>query len=119
MGRHWFYVPVLMIVGGLLSWGAVTAAEIRAEQATADRAGLKSQQAILEQYLNKQTDPVKLIRLAKQTKNSDPALLEMIADRAYQIAPKNRDVAVLAAEFHPELKAKVLEIDPLYAETQD
>ena len=73
----------------------------------------------MSSYLARQTDEHKLIRFAKQLKDRDPAILELVVDRAYEVNPKNRDIVVLASIFHPELKPKILEIDPLYADEAD
>ena len=40
---------------------------------------------------------------------------KLIIDRAYAISPNNHDVLVLETQYHPELKSKLIQVDPLYS----
>ena len=114
--RHWFYLGVLIVIGSLLSVGTASANRLKHQQQAIEAATVAEINANLSRYLTKQTDPFKLVRLAKLMRTQDPTILQPIIERAYALAPKNRDITVLASQFHPELKAKILEIDPLYAD---
>lgn len=115
-GRVWLYLTGAIIAVALIARGTLAVSAVNHASAALEAQSLGEQQQILGAYLTKQTDEHKLIRFAKQMKSQDPALLMMIADRAYEVNPKNRDIVVLASLFHPELKPKILELDPLYAD---
>ncbi|HUD21105.1 MAG TPA: hypothetical protein VMQ44_03510 [Candidatus Saccharimonadales bacterium] len=113
-GRIWFYLAAIIIIAGLVCYYEAVKNRTSRQVATLERAGVQDQKDQLASYLQKQTDAYKVISLAKQMKNASPDLIEMMADRAYQLDPTNRDVVLLSSAFHPELKSQVLKLDPLY-----
>jgi len=119
--RFWFYLAVVIALVGLLVFGLIERAKSQVEVSRIDHRAQIERTANMSTYLQHQTDEIKLIRLAKQLKNSQPELVGLVADRAYAINPNSRDVLVLDSYFHPELTSKLLEVDPLYsaAETQE
>lgn len=112
--RHWFYLAIFIVIAGLLALGAANSNILRRQRQAIEAESLAAQQQQLGLYLAKQTDGHKLVRLAKQMKNGDPNILKAIIDRAYALNPTDRDIVVLASFYNPELKSKVLELDPLY-----
>ncbi len=113
-GRFWFYLGALVIVAGLYSWRTATVNAIRNEVAKIDQAGQQERVGGMKRYVAKQTDERKLVGLAKRLKNSDNEILRIIIDKAYELNPGSRDITLLASSFHPELKDRVPELDPLY-----
>ena len=112
--RHWFYLGAIIIIGGLLVVGAANSNLLRRQRLALENQRIVKQKEQFSGYLAKQTDGQKLVRLAKQMKNSDPVILDLIIDRAYELEPADRDIVVLSSYYHPELKNKILELDPLY-----
>lgn len=117
--RVWLYLTAAVIAVALITRGTLVISAVNKEIAALEAESIANQKDSLAMYLAEQSDEHKLLRLAKQMKNSDPALLIMVADRAYEVNPKNRDIVVLASFFRPELKPKILEIDPLYSESNN
>ncbi|MEK7202018.1 MAG: hypothetical protein AAB669_00585 [Patescibacteria group bacterium] len=113
-GRFWFYLGSLVIVAGLYSWRTATVNSINNEVGRIEQASQQERVENITRYVATQTDERKLVSLAKQLKNSDQETLRIIIDRAYELNPGSRDITLLASEFHPELKTRVLELDPLY-----
>lgn len=113
-GRFWFYLGSLVIVAGLYSWRTATVNAINNEVSRIEQASQQERVANITRYVATQTDERKLVSLAKRLKNSDQETLRIIIDRAYELNPGSRDITLLASEFHPELKTRVLELDPLY-----
>ncbi len=112
--RFWFYLGALVIAAGLYSWRTAAINVINNDVSRIDRAGQQERVANTARYVATQTDERKLISLAKRLKNSDNEILRIIIDRAYELNPGSRDITLLASTFHPELKDKVFELDPLY-----
>ncbi len=114
--RFWFYLGSLVIVAGLYSWRVATVNAIANEVGRIEQASQRERMSSITQYVTKQTDERKLVSLAKRLKDSDPETLQIIIDRAYALNPGSRDITLLASQFHPELKEKVRQLDPLYKE---
>jgi len=113
-GRFWFYLGVTVIIVGLYSWRLAAVNGVNRQISRIDQASLQAQSDSLNRWAANQTDERKLISLAKKLKNRDQALLQILIDRAYAINPNSRDITILASQFHPELKDKILQLDPLY-----
>ena len=114
-GRFWFYLAVLIVGAGELSLLVGGRARLNNELSRLNQAAFEEQEAALKPYLARQTDERKLVSLAKRLKQGDQRLLQLIIERAYELNPNSRDIALLASYFHPELKEKVKELDPLYS----
>ena len=113
-GRLWFYLAAVIVIVTLICSYEAIKNKTNRQVATSEQAGIQDQKNQLSSYLQKQTDAHKVLSLAKLMKNASPDLIEMMADRAYQLDPTNRDVVLLSSAFHPELKSQVLKLDPLY-----
>ena len=114
--RFWFYLGSLVIVAGLYSWRIASVNAISNEVSRIEQAGNQEQIKNITRYVAAQSDDKKLVSLAKRLKNGDKEILKIIIDRAYEINPGSRDITLLASSFHPELKDRVPELDPLYKE---
>jgi len=112
--RFWLYLSSALIIALLFFFGSREKVAINKAAIAGQAQALSSQQQSLERYLDKQTDGRKLIRLIKHLPNTEPKIIEQIADRAYQLSPDSRDAVLLASQFHSELKAQLNKIDPLY-----
>jgi hypothetical protein len=112
--RGWYYLTSIVAVGCLCLWYAVSSSRISSQIDSAEAAGIENQTVSWQSYLSKQTDEHKLVRLLKRVSGADAKALELITLKAYELAPNNRDIVVLASYFRPELKEKVLQLDPLY-----
>lgn len=112
--RTWFYLISLIIIVTLGLWYSIATHKIDAQVGRVQAAGLDDQTKSWDTYLAKQTDEHKLVRLLKKLTYADPKVLEMITLKAYELAPDNRDIVILASYFKPELKEKILQLDPLY-----
>jgi hypothetical protein len=112
--RFWFYFLVIIIVAGLLTVLYTERSRLDHRIASLNDQSYQLQRQQLQSYLDQQTDARKLVSLAKHLATGDQRLLGMIIDRAYQLNPNSRDIALLASNFHPELKKRVQELDPLY-----
>lgn len=112
--RFWFYLGSLVIVVGLYSWRIATVNAINNEVGRIEQTGQEERVRNITRYVETQTDERKLVSLAKRLKNSDKETLRIIIDRAYVLNPGSRDITLLASVFHPELKDRVPELDPLY-----
>jgi len=115
-GRFWFYLAVTIVIIAELTWLHGGRNRLNNELARLDNAAAQQQLTSLRGYLGKQTNERKLVSLAKLLKNREAWLLQPIIDRAYELNPNSRDIALLASFFHPELKERVKELDPLYGE---
>ncbi len=109
-----FYVICAIAIGGmaisLLVVKKVSATNLTNQQAQFEKTSL----ADWQKYLDAQNDPHKLISLAKRIASNHPRLLEPLFDRAYKLAPGERDIVILDSYYHPELKKRVEDIDPLF-----
>ena len=114
--RLWIYSAVVLIIVVELTFYAIEVIGSNKKIASLNSEALSTRQAELANYLKDQTDQRKLISLAKKLKNQDSSLIQLVADKAYELAPDSRDAVLLAYAFHPELKSKLLELDPLYQE---
>lgn len=114
--RFWFYLGVLVIVAGLYTWRVATVNSLNNEIGRLEQAGQQERVQNMTRYVAVQTDERKLVSLAKRLINSDQELLKIIIDRAYELNPGSPTIALLASTFRPELKRRVLELDPLYRE---
>lgn len=112
--RFWFYLGSLVVVVGLYSWRIATVNTINNQVSRIEQVGQQERVKSTAHYIKTQTDERKLVSLAKRLKNGDRETLKIIIDRAYEINPGSRDITLLASTFYPELKEKVLELDPLY-----
>ena len=112
--RFWFYLGSLVIVAGLYSWRIASVNAINNEVSRLEQANQQERVKNITNYVAGQKDERKLVGLAKRLKDSDRETLQIIIDRAYELNPGSRDITLLASTFHPELKDKVLELDPLY-----
>lgn len=114
--RFWFYLGALVVAAGLYSWRIATVNAINNEVGRIEQAGRLERIESVGRYVATQTDERKLVSLAKRLKNSDAETLRIIIDRAYALNPGSRDITLLASYYHPELKKRILELDPLYEE---
>lgn len=114
--RFWFYLGVLVIVAGLYTGRTLAVNSINDEISRIDQASQQERIENITRYVATQTDERKLVSLAKRLKDSDQTTLQIIIDRAYILNPGSPTITLLASTFHPELKEKVLELDPLYKE---
>lgn len=112
--RFCFYLGTVIILIGLVSWWAAARNQINQTAIQQLEVSRQEQKGSLKEYLGKQADSRKLVSLAKRLKYADPAVLRPIVERAYELNPNSRDIALLASFFKPELKDRVLELDPLY-----
>lgn len=113
--RTWYYLAAAIIITALLVFGALETNSIRRQQILIQSQSSSLLQQQLQNYVANQTDPHKLISLAKRLQGADSAVLQVLIDKAYAFNPNDRDVAALDSQFHPELASHVTELDPLYA----
>lgn len=114
--RLWLYLSSAVIVAILLSVAVGLEAKINDSIKTKNQQSLDNEKTEMTQYLAKQTDPFKLVSLAKKLIIINPPLVQLVADKAYELNPNRRDIVLLDSQFHPELKSKLTVIDPLYPE---
>lgn len=112
--RLWFYSVFMVILIALFGWYSLERSQVNKESEKQAVAFAQEQKEVWQNYLDKQTDEHKLVQLMKKNPNLDEVALKLITLKAYELAPTNRDVTILASFFQPELKEKVLELDPLY-----
>lgn len=112
--RLWFYLGAAVVILGLYGWRLAGTYSINNQISRINQASQQSQSDNLRRWALNQTDERKLISLAKRLKNRDQWLLQILIDRAYALNPNSRDITLLASQFHPELKPKVLILDPLF-----
>ena len=113
-GRFWFYLPVIIIITGLLSYLVWNNSNISNEISLIEKKAMESRLKSINSWLDNQTDGRKLITLAKTFQNSQPELVGPIVLKAYELLPDSRDAAILASHYKPELKEEVKKLDPLY-----
>jgi hypothetical protein len=113
-GRFWFYLGASVVIVGLYSWRLAAVNSVTHEISRIDQASLQAQSDSLQTWADGQTDERKVVSLAKKLRTRDQALLKILVDRAYAINPNSRDITILASQIHPELKDKILQLDPLY-----
>lgn len=111
--RLWLYTIAASIILLLIAFraGSVHSVNKKADKAIASQNA--SQSSALDSYLSKQTDAFKLVALAKLQPTADSAYLQKVIDRAYQLNSTSPQIAYLASFYHPELKSRVKELDPL------
>lgn len=113
--RTWYYLGAAIIIGALIVFGMIESNNIRRQQILIQSQSTSDLQQEMTNYVAAQTDPHKLISLAKRLKDADSSILQIIIDKAYALNPNDRDTLVLASQFHPELASKITQIDPLYS----
>lgn len=111
--RFWLYLPAAIVALGLVAFWNWERIDSQAQAAAATSQSLAFEQTDLKTFLAKQTDGPKLISLAKHVNSNQPELVEIIIEKAYALAPTNPDAVLLASAYHPELKAKALQLNPL------
>lgn len=112
--RFWFYMPVIIIIVGLTSYLMWSNSSINSEISLIEKNSQDARLNSINSWLTKQTDGRKLITLAKTFQNNEPELVEPIILKAYELLPDNRDAAILASHYRPEIKEKIKTLDPLY-----
>lgn len=113
-GRFWFYLPVVIIIAGLTSYLVWNNSRISSDIFIIEKQAQESRLSSINSWLDKQTDGRKLITLAKTFQHNQPELVEPVILKAYELLPDNRDVAILASHYKPELMEEVKNLDPLY-----
>lgn len=113
-GRFWFYLGSAIVIAGLFSWYVSNQNSITLQMTRLEEQGRSVRLENLDGYLAKETDERKLVSLAKLLRHEEPLVLKPIIERAYELNPNSRDIALLASEFHPELNEKIKTLDPLY-----
>lgn len=111
--RFWFYLGVVIILIGLVAWWALGTAHADNNATTSQNLALQTDRQQLQKYLATQKNAPKLIGLAKRLNKTEPALVQPVIERAYVLAPTNPDVVLLESYYHPELKTKAQELNPL------
>jgi|SRR3989344_2128525 len=111
--RFWFYLGSVVIVAGLYTWRVSVINSLNHEMGNINQASQQERAKNITRYVATQTDERKLVSLAKRLKDGDQETLLIIIDRAYELNPGSPVITLLSSTFHPELKAKVLELDPL------
>lgn len=112
--RFWFYRGAAIIIVGLVSLlvAETTATNRAVERLNSAAATARSNQ--LQTYLAKQTDPHKLVRLARALVATDQITdAQAVIDKAYELEPNSPTITLLASQFHPQLKKRVQELNPL------
>lgn len=115
--RLLLYVPAAIAVLGLVAFWNWSNNDLQAQANTVIAQGLKTAQTDLQKFLTKQTDGPKLIGLARRLNKNQPELVKPVVEKAYALAPTNPDAVLLASAYHPELKAKALQLNPLLDQT--
>lgn len=115
--RFWLYSALVIVIIGSISFWVVAKNNLNHRATIAGETLIKNDQATLTLFLAKQTDAAKLIGLAKRVNNSEPALVQPIVERAYALGSTNPDAVWLASYYHPELKTKALQLNPLADQT--
>ncbi len=113
-GRFWFYLGALIIIAGLGTTYTANARRFENDQRRLEAAAADADRGRLEEYLKKQTDSYKLVRLALTYQITRPELVEPTALRAFELNQNSRDIAILAAPFSQKAKERILFLDPLY-----
>lgn len=113
-GRFWFYLPVIIIITGLISYLVWNNSKINNEISLIEKRSQENRLNMVNTWLGSQTDGRKLITLAKAFQNSEPELVEPIVLKAYELLPDSRDAAILASHYKPEIKEEIKKLDPLY-----
>ena len=113
-GRFWLYLAAVIILVAETTILYGSRARLEREAAALEATNWQITKTSLEDYLAGQTDARKMVSLAKRMSSQDPRLIELIIERAYLLNPNSRDIAVLLAAFRPEMKKRVIELDPLY-----
>lgn len=113
-GRFWFYSAFGIIVLGLAVWNSAVRSRVELQVSSIERAGLEQRVSQMKEYSAKQNNARKLVSLAKNLKNEDPAVLRPLIERAYKLNPNSRDITLLASYYRPELKERAKKLDPLW-----
>lgn len=110
----------LFLYGGIIAlviagYGNISIRRIVRQSEKQQAANNETQMVQMKEYLAKQTDARKMVRLSlKLAPSGNKALTQAAIDRAYELKNNSRDIALLDSYFHPELKQRVVELDPLY-----
>lgn len=112
--RVWGYGLFFLIVLGAVSLWRLELKEIESDLKTNLQAQQVERIKNLEAYLIKQKDERKLVSLIKKIPNEDYEILRRIALRAYELNGQSRDIALIASQFDPKIKEKVIKLDPLH-----
>jgi len=112
--RFWFYLTAIVVIAGLYTWRLAVVNGVNNQIGRIEAAGQAERVGNLHRWVDAQKDERKLISLAKKLRYLDNASLQVLIDRAYALNPNSRDITILASQFHPEFKSKILELDPLY-----
>lgn len=113
-GRFWFYLTSVVIIIGLYTTRIAVINSLNNTIAKIEQTSRQERIDNLRRYAANTQDERKLVSLAKKIRYEDKEILQTLIDRAYELNPNSRDITILASEFHPELKSKILQLDPLY-----
>lgn len=113
--RWWAWGVAVIVIVSLVTYWRLELQEISRTAAIRTQDITEERNEAFKEYLQRQKDGYTLITLAKRL-NSDgnEQLVEQLVLRAHELEPQSRDIAVLAAQYRPELKETVKKIDPLY-----
>ena len=73
----------------------------------------QEQEAQSAAFLDKQTDPVRLVQIAKSFNNSNPEMAKKAVMKAHELDPTSRDITLLASSYDSSLLGEVKTLDPL------
>ena len=111
--RFWFYLGSSIVIVGLSVSRAAVVSSTANGIKQLELSGQEERAGNIARYVERQTDEHKLVSLAKRLRYGDRKSLQIIIDRAYALDRGSPVITLLASSFHPELKERVLELDPL------
>lgn len=117
--RFWFYLLFIIVIIGLVSYWDFSRQHLAQKAKAAEAAALTETANQLKGYLERQTDGLKLVGLAKRLNAIEPTLAKPVVQRAFELAPNNPDAVYLESAYRPELKAKALELNPFLDQKVD
>jgi len=113
--REWLYFLSGLVSLAVLGYGTGAKYSLAKELQRQENTAKQEQLALMRDYLARQNDPRKMVRLSFRLAPSAPEeIVQLVADKAYELKPDSRDIVLLDSVFHPELKEKIKELDPLY-----
>ncbi len=115
--RFWLYVAATAFVSAQGVWVSVNNHHWRSVIAAIDSNSSRERTVSVEKFLSNQTDGHKLIGLAKRYLKTEPDLVRPVIEKAYQLDPNSRDIAIFASFYNKDAKERVKVIDPLWSES--
>ena len=112
--RFWVYIATIILLSGMVVYYQYQKAKIDRQAQDSEKQFQTEQASQLQIFLDKQNDPIKLVRIAKNFSSINPDFTKLAILKAHELSPNSRDITLLASSYDSSLTEKLKTLDPLY-----